>query len=230
MSKVMIAALSSVCVLGLGAGARADETITYDISLTNITHGVVLTPPIFSLSRHKISVFKVGEPASLGLQMVAEGGATGELRAELEAAGVQDLVQMMRPVPPGATITVRLEGDKKSRINMASMLLPTNDGFVAMNGAPVFAKSGVKVLHLAAYDAGSEANDEVCMNIPGPQCGGEGFNVDDGEGYVVPHAGLHGEGELSRRAFNWGTPVAILTIRVVRDNDDDSDDSDSDSD
>ncbi len=225
MRTMLIAVLSCGSVLGLTAGARAGDGgrdgkgITYEISFTNMTHGVILTPPIFSLSRDKINVFTLGEPASLGLEMVAEGGATDELRAELEAEGVQDLFQMMAPVMPGATITVRLEGDRKSRLNVASMLLPTNDGFVAMNGPRVFKKSGAKVFYLKAYDAGTEENDETCANIPGPQCGGEGFNADGGEGFVVPHAGIHGESELTRKAYNWGEPTAIITVSIVRDDD-----------
>ncbi len=228
MKRNLIAAMSVVAVLGLVASVQAEE-VTYEISFTNVTHGIILTPPIFSLSRHKLIVSEVGEPASLGLQMVAEGGATGELRAELESQGIQDVIQMQMPVMPGATVTTELSGNKRSRLNMASMLLPTNDGFVVMNGARVFSRRGQKVFYLKAFDAGSELNDEICANIPGPQCGGEGFNPEDGEGYVVPHAGLHGESELSRQTYNWGEPVAILKVRVVEHDDDDSD-SDSDSD
>ncbi len=49
---------------------------------------------------------------------------------------------------------------------------------------------------LQAYDAGTEINDEVCASIPGGlSCGGgEGYNPEDGEGFVHPHPGLHGEG------------------------------------
>lgn len=230
MSRKLIATLSFATLLGLSGAARAEKSITYEVSFTNTSHGVVLTPPIFSLSRHKINLFTLGEPASLGLQMVAEGGATDELRTELEDQGVQDVVQMMTPVPPGVTVTAELKGDRRSRLNLASMLLPTNDGFVAMNGARVFHRWGASVFRLSAYDAGSEANDELCANIPGPQCGGEGFNPEDGEGYVAPHAGIHGEAELTRRAYSWGEPVAIVTVRIVRDNDDDDSDSDSDDD
>ena len=229
MRGKLIAALSFVSVLGLSTGAQAEHTIVYEVSFTNVTHGIILTPPIFSLSRNKIDIFKLGEPAGLGLQMVAEGGSTDELRAELADQGAQNVAQTMNPVPPGVTITVELEGDRRSRLNLASMLLPTNDGFVAMNGPRVFGRSGTKVFHLESYDSGSEENDEVCANIPGPQCGGEGFNAEDGEGFVVPHAGIHGEGELTRKAYNWGEPVAIVTVRIVDEDDDDDDDDDDDS-
>lgn len=188
---------------------------TFEITFTNISHGIILTPPIFSVSHRKIDIFELGEPASLGLEMVAEGGSTNELKGELEAEGVQDLVQAQTPVPPGKSITVELEGDTHSRLNLASMLLPTNDGFVALNGKRL-RRGGTQVIYLSAYDAGTEENDESCDNIPGPQCGGEGFNEADGEGFVVPHAGIHGEAELKGKLYSWGDPVAMVTIRVSK--------------
>ena len=74
----------------------------------------------------------------------------------------------------------------------------------------------MRVIFLSAYDSGTEENDELCNNIPGPQCGGDGFDEADGEGYVVPHAGLHGEAELERKLYSWGDPVAMVTIRMMR--------------
>lgn len=213
-------ATGSLLILGffcLGSGNHNGSTRTYEVTFTNLTHGVILTPPIFSLSRKRIEIFKIGEPASLGLEMVAEGGATDELRAELEDEGVQDVVQTGAPVMPGQSVTVVLEGNRRSRLNVASMLLPTNDGFVAINGQRIRGHSGRKTFYLKSYDAGTETNDEICENIPGPQCGGEGFNEEGGEGFVAPHAGIHGEAELSRMSYNWGEPVAKVTVRRVHD-------------
>lgn len=211
--------LSAGLVLGAGEqgrdGSRGSSRL-YEVTFTNITQKAILTPPIFSLSQKQIDVFRVGEPASLGLQMLAEGGATDALRDELLEEGVEDFFQMMMPVMPGKSASVMLEGSEFSRLNLASMLLPTNDGFVAMNGPRVFDRGGSKTFYLRAYDSGSEMNDEVCASIPGPQCGGDGFNEDGGEGFVAPHAGLHGEGELSRRMYAWGDPVARVTVTEVR--------------
>lgn len=60
----------------------------------------------------------------------------------------------------------------------------TNDAFAALNAVPLPA-SGSSTHNILIYDAGSEPNDEVCANIPGPVCGGEGDSPNvDGEGYV----------------------------------------------
>jgi hypothetical protein len=46
------------------------------------------------------------------------------------------------------------------------MLNPTNDSFVALNNVrlPRFGRTYTAI----AYDAGSEINDELCVNIPSP--------------------------------------------------------------
>ena len=220
MRTYMIVPVLAVATLCLGAGddgryATHPGARQYEITFTNITHGAILTPPIFATSTSQIDVFELGEPASLGLEMLAEGGMTDELKAELEAVGLQDVLQTEAPVMPGESITVKLEGNRRSHLNLASMLLPTNDGFVALNGPQIWQRKGEMEFYLAAYDAGTEENDELCTSIPGPQCGGEGYNEDPGEGMVVPHPGIHGEGDLSRRTYNWGDPVAKVTVRVV---------------
>ena len=206
----------------LSLGAGSDDALKarfgsqrYEITFTNITQHVVLTPPIFALSHSQIDVYEWSAPASLGLEMLAEGGATDELRAEWEAVGLQDVVQTMEPVLPGQSITIELEGNRWSRLNLAAMLLPTNDGFVAANGPRIWRPRGAATFFLVANDAGTEMNDELCTSIPGPQCGGEGFNEEGGEGFVAPHPGTHGEGDLSRQEYSWSDPVARVTVRKV---------------
>ena len=77
------------------------------------------------------------------------------------------------------------------------MLIPTNDAFVALNGVSLPRANRSTVVHMAvAYDAGSESNDEVCANIPGPVCGGDGSSDGDGEGYVHVHSGILAESAL----------------------------------
>ena len=65
-----------------------------------------------------------------------------------------------------------------------------------------------------AYDAGSEANNEICAFIPGPSCGIFFVRDPEGaEGYVHIHAGIHGIGDLSPAQFDWRNPGAKITIR-----------------
>jgi hypothetical protein len=95
------------------------------------------------------------------------------------------------------------------------MLVPTNDAFVAVNAVDI--SGGSVNVRALAYDAGTEANDELCANIPGPPnvCGGEGFNASrkNAEGFVHVHRGIHGIGDLNAAVYDWRNPVARVSIR-----------------
>ncbi len=113
---------------------------------------------------------------------------------------------------------IKIDGSSNSYLCMASMLLPTNDAFVALNGIRVW-RLKKEAIYLNAYDAGTEFNDELCEGIPGPveECGGgNGYTPDGGEGWVTPHPGIHGFAEVSAMIFNWGEPVAKITVKVKK--------------
>lgn len=70
--------------------------------------------------------------------------------------------------------------------------------------------------HANVYDAGTEANTELCADIPGPPCGNGGVRVTDGaEGTVEHHAGLMGNGDIDAAALNWEGPVATISIEQL---------------
>jgi hypothetical protein len=100
-------------------------------------------------------------------------------------------------------------------VSLVSMLIPTNDGFLALNGVqgPVGREPDVRTS--PAYDAGTEVNDEDCANIPGPQCGGSG-DIDAGadeNGVVHINAAIQGVGDLEPGLRDWRNPVAQIVIR-----------------
>ena len=204
-----------VVVFVQGGIVSADEK-TIEVKITNLSAKIVLTPPIVAATKGEVSVFQLTEPASSALEMLAEGGNTDELAMMFEDHDAS-YVQAADPILPGQTMTIDVLGKRRSRISLASMLLPTNDGFVALNGMR-FKPYGTTTIFLSAYDAGTEMNDEDCANIPGPlSCGGgEGYNPDPGEGFVYPHPGTHGENGISAEEFSWADPVAMVTIRVVK--------------
>ena len=61
---------------------------------------------------------------------------------------------------------------------------------------------------------GTEANNELCANIPGPACDMESGNLEDGpgEGFIHVHRGFHGVAELSEANYDWRNPVAEVFI------------------
>ncbi len=77
---------------------------------------------------------------------------------------------------------------------------------------------------VAAYDAGTEANDQSCANIPGPRCGGEGYNGEPGEGdegFIHIGNGFHDLGDtdsngaevLGPFTYDWRNSVARIIVR-----------------
>ncbi|MEE8387001.1 MAG: spondin domain-containing protein, partial [Acidiferrobacterales bacterium] len=162
------------------------------------------------------SLFEVGQVASEELLTVAESGNTAPLTDALLATGkVADIKTTAGLLSPGQTVTVVVNGGKGIKhISIAAMLLPTNDAFFSLNAVRLPGSSKTSSYYSPAYDAGSETNDELCINIPGPHCGGIGLSPDDsGEGYVHIHAGIHGIGSLDASTYDWRNPVAKIRIR-----------------
>lgn len=209
------------CAMLLTGTAQASGDARFEVTVTNITQGEIFTPIMVASHRHDTKIFKLGEPASEELEIIAESGNPGPLGDSLISSGAAlDVVAADGVLLPGHSLTLSVRTDRKhSHVSVASMLVPTNDAFFAVNGihGPRGKKS--KTVYSPAYDAGTEANDELCDNIPGPPfaCNGEGFNPASGEGYVYIHPGIHGGGDLSTASYDWNNPVAKITIRRVKD-------------
>ena len=211
-----IAVLSALALSLAGTGMAAAMGGTTEVTIQNTSH-VVMTPPLIALSSRELPIFEVGTPASTALEEVAEGGDTTALATLLEDHGAR-VTRLDTPILPGESVTVTVPGfRRKGFVSAVSMLLPTNDAFVAFKNIPLQRRDTTKAQG-QSYDAGTEANDEICASIPGPHCGGVGFDParSDSVNQVLPHPGIHGEGELSAMLYDWADPVGILTARPLR--------------
>lgn len=195
---------------------------SYEVTITNITGGQSFTPVLVATHTSDVAFFNLGEAPSADLADLAEGGATGGLQATLDSmpeyvmetttSGVTEDGNPL--INPGESVTVTISGSRYfNRISLAGMLLPTNDSFVAINSMRLPSHSSAQLAR--AYDAGSEMNDELCANIPGPTCMGAPFSEGLAEGYVYISPGISGEGDLAASAHNWKNPVARVTIKRV---------------
>lgn len=196
---------------------------SYAVTITNLTRAQVFTPVLVASHRRGVSLFQVGSPASSELAALAEGGDVAPLTASLQASHkVRDVANSGGLLMPGESVTVNVSASHAGRISLASMMIPTNDSFIALNSVKAPKGHRKAVYYSAAYDAGSEPNDENCMNIPGPVCGGEGGSPGaDGEGYVHISRGIAGIGDLDSTTYDWKNPVAKIVIqRLVSDDDD----------
>jgi hypothetical protein len=197
----------------------------YHVTITNLTHSITFTPVLVASHRRPLSIFDLGSAASDELRAIAEAGNVAPMAASLSGeAQVVDVQDSGGLLQPGASITVVVSAAHGARfISAASMMLPTNDGFIGLNSAEA-ARRGSITLYSPGYDAGSEVNDELCANIPGPTCGGAGPSPGDDpvdEGYVQIHRGTQGVGNLSAAIYDWRNPVARITITRVGGNNDD---------
>lgn len=185
----------------------------YKVTITNITSGQSFTPVLAISHTEGHPVFMLGQPASPELAAIAEGGDTSGLNAMLMDNGTGfDSASGTGLIGPGQSETLIIRAKGKYRyVSVASMLLPTNDGFFAVNGMKL-PKKHKKMVLSPAYDAGSEMNDELCAHIPGPHCGGEAFSDGDAEGYVHIHSGINGIGDLDASVYDWKNPVASIMI------------------
>ena len=204
----------------VSAAAPASGDKTYHVTITNLTHSITFTPILVASHRRPVSIFELGALASDDLSAIAEGGDIGPLTTTLEGnADVIDVQNSGDLLLPGQSVTVIVSAEHGAKmISIASMMLPTNDGFIALDSVAV-SKRGA-TFYSPAYDAGSEANDELCINIPGPTCGGVGPSpgmMNDGdENYVHVHRGTHGIADLEAHVYDWRNPVARITVTKVR--------------
>jgi len=191
----------------------------FEVTVTNLTRGQQFTPILVASHQKGVNLFTLGGPATQELEIVAEDGTVGPLRDLLLASpAVKDVTDSGALLPPGASVTLGVQTRGNfDQISVVSMLIPTNDAFFAVNG--IEGPEGNRtVTHFSpAYDAGTEPNDELCSEIPGPPCLGEGFNAsrEGAEGFVHIHAGIHGIGNLAPAMRDWRNPVAKITIRRV---------------
>ena len=208
------------CLLLISA-AYASATLagdTYQVSITNVTRGVSFTPILAITHKAGSPLFTLGAPASSELAAIAEGGATGPFKDALFASGIaMDAASSSGLLAPGATasLIVKADGDF-DYLTVAAMLLPTNDGFIAVNGMKLPDGKKTATVFSPAYDAGSENNDESCASIPGPLCNGEAFSDGQGEGFVHIHAGIKGIADLDAASYDWRNPVAKITVTRVK--------------
>lgn len=215
IKKLTRGALVGATTAAISLGAHAGGKV-YEVTITNITKAQIFTPIMVASHRSGAKLFELGEPATHELEVLAESGNPGPLSEKLVEEAGADVAVAEDVLPPGDSVTLYVKVDGQHRhISVASMLIPTNDGFFAISG--VRGPRGIHTLSLSspAYDAGTEENDELCVSIPGPPflCTGQGVSPDGGEGDVYVHPGIHGIADLNEATYDWRNPVATVSIR-----------------
>lgn len=179
--------------------APAPVDISFDITVTNLTNAQPLSPVAAVAHDGDFRVFQLGEPASVGLEVLAEGGDNAQFISEAAAeTGVLTTVSGEAPIGPAGSETLRISVSEDAAdglmLSIATMLVNTNDAFTGINaiGIGELAIDESVTRRSIAYDAGTEADSEAAGTIPGPAVGGEGFNElrDDNADRVSMHPGV----------------------------------------
>ncbi|MCP5246269.1 MAG: spondin domain-containing protein [Burkholderiales bacterium] len=195
-----------------------DDKITYQITITNLSPGQPIAPPMTATHRAGISFFNAGDTPTPELATLAEAGDGNPLAAKLiSTPGYRDAQVGASGIGPGETRTMMINAhSRKDHLSLGAMLVNTNDAFIALRDVTL-PKGNHSITYFAdAYDAGSETNDESCSTIPGPACGGTGLSPEDeGEGFVHIHNGIHGIGGLDASLYDWRNPVALVVIKRI---------------
>lgn len=215
---VAAGSLAGILLTGPVVAQDGKVPVLYEVSVANVTSGVYFTPTLAATHVPEVRLFALGSAASPELAALAESGDVGPLKAALDSLGREVSATAVAGglLGPGNSTSFTIRGRPgQDRLSLAAMLLPTNDGFYAIDAMPLPA-SGSRRFTALAHDAGSEFNDELCANIPGPQCGGAGLSAEDGEGYVHVHPGTHGMADLNRASYDWRNPIAVVTVTRIR--------------
>lgn len=199
-----------IFVLGINSASAAE----YRASITNLTKGQVMTPPVVIVHQSSFTLFTLGEEASEGLKRQARDGDPSLLLGELETAeGVNSFTVGGggAVILPGETQEVEFSGSPALQLSVSSMLASTNDALTAHRGLSLSPNMGEsRVVFLRVYDAGAEINNEACAYIPGPPCDNAGVDTEDNEGFVHFHPGLGLQGDLDQ-----SHTFANIAARVV---------------
>ena len=194
-------------VVKVNTASSTGGTPTYLITVTNLTDGQPLTPPVVALHRSSVDLFDIGRPASSELQAIAENGDLAPMLAALDPATNGNVIALTHvargaegPAPivpdgnPGgapfesAQAFILSGGHGANYLSIASMLICTNDGFTGVDSVKLPRHVGQSSTYFSAgYDAGTEMNTEDFADMVPPCQGLVGVSSkDEGTGMSNP--------------------------------------------
>jgi hypothetical protein len=209
------------------AGADDDDgdeegSRTWRVTITNLTPpgpgapgSQPLSPPLVAIHSNKADVWSVGDIASHGVAAIAEDADNSVLESALpRLQGFKTVTTVAGgPIPSGASrsFTVETEG-RFNRLSIVTMLVNTNDAFTGLDTLRLRGRGETR--STMAYDAGSEANNELETHIPGPCCNSPFVRAPEGQ-LIRHHDGITGAGDLDPALYDWTDPVARIAIERI---------------
>jgi len=228
------AVLSSLTLALISSTTMAQEL---SITVTNLTQGLHFTPVITAAHNSENQIFMSGQMATSELQAMAEGGDISGLANLLSNAdaNINENPAAGLLAPTMSTSFTLTNESANTHLSLAAMILPSNDGFVGLDSWTIPEEAGTYTVFLNAYDAGTEANNELRgsgapgeagMPVPPPldtSIGMNGTGITDMESNNKVH--IHrgslgdddmtaGKSDINNSVQRWLNPIAKLTITV----------------
>ncbi len=229
--------LLSAAVAASALLAQPAAAVDFEVRIDNLSNAIYYTPFLAAAHPDGTALFTVGQPASASLQAMAEGGDIAGLVADVNGLGatvVENPAGGLLGPTGSVTFNMNTDGTSNTRLSIVSMLLPTNDAFAGLNAIEIPTEPGTYVYNVNAYDAGTEANDEIlngggAPGVPGMPIdpgglagtGGTGAAGVDANTTVHIHRGSLGDSDpaagpsdLDSSVHRWLNPVIRVTITV----------------
>ena len=217
-------------------GATAAQAATWDVAITNLTHGNHFTPLLMTAHAHDAPLFEVGSTATAGVTLMAECGDLSMLETEIGymmGDTHTSINSAMGLLAPAANTSATLD-TTETHLSVVAMVLPTNDAFVGLS-QHIPSEAGTYTYYVNAYDAGTEANSEQLTSgcaagmpgipaAPGMDAGANGTGVAgvDTNTMIHVHRGVLGDldamggsSDLNSSIHRWQNPVAKITVTVT---------------
>ena len=233
MKKVLCAAALAASVTAM----QPANAVEFDVRITNLSNAIYYTPFLVAAHPEGTSLFSTGQPASANLQAMAEGGDISGLVADVNGLGatvVENPAGGLLEPTASVEFSMNTDGTSNTRLSAVAMLLPTNDAFAGLNAVEIPTDPGTYVFNVPAYDAGTEANDELLTGGGAPGApgmpadpgglagtGGTGAAMADANATVHIHRGSLGDtdaaagiSDLDSRVHRWLNPVIRVTVTV----------------
>lgn len=210
--------IAVMVVVALGACDDDDDDIdvgqrtTFDVRIENVSAAdtlqtsagpmaVPLSPGAWAVHDDDVELFEVGEPASAGLEAIAEDGQPAFLAPTLERTGgvivagaFETPVGDTEPAPigPGGVYEITFEAEPGDRFSFVTMFVQSNDVFIAPDpdgidlfddGDPI---DGDVTDEVFLWDAGTEFNQEPGVGSDqAPRQAADNTGADE-DGVVLP--------------------------------------------
>lgn len=233
-NSVTKAILGASALLAVSSTTMAQDL---EITVTNLTKALYFTPIITAAHTPETNIFSVATAASPELQAMAEGGDISGLESILTNASANMIANPEGGLlAPAMSTTYDLTNtETNTHLSLGAMILPSNDGFVGVDSWMIPTEAGTYTMYLNAYDAGTEANNELVVEgggapgvagIPAEPGGNAGMNgtgiaTTESNTMVHIHSGTIGDdmseggkSDLDNRIHRWLNPVAKLTVIV----------------